>query len=137
MSQPAVMFADPEARAKALLWAGMTGRPEAYATTSISVDPASASLAGDASHLQVELEGSDSTDYPILEHSQVRVTAYVAKGKRSNAKDLASLAQGLLLSHAGIFPGTGRSDVVKDPDTGNLMVWFLVRVDTSATPIAS
>lgn len=137
MSRPAVVFADPEARARSLLIADMTGRPEAYATTSITTSFPTTALTGNGTHLQVELEAADSTDYPVRERAQVRVTAYAPKGKRDNVKNLASLAQGLFLSHDGVFPQTGRSDVITDPDTQNLMCWFLVRVDLLASVLAS
>jgi hypothetical protein len=64
-------------------------------------------------------------------------------GGRSDAKHLASLAQGLLYawdgdaSVAGTSPLVGRSDVITDPTTKNLMVWFTFRVSLKATLLAS
>jgi hypothetical protein len=137
MSLPAVVFGDPEATVRESLIAGMTGRPEAYATTSVSTYFPATPLAGDDTHLQVELEGTNSEDYPVRERTQVRITAYAAPGRRSNAKDLATLAQGLLLSLPGVFPSTGRSSVIKDPETRNLMCWFLIRADLLAIPLTT
>lgn len=109
---------------------------------SVSVRAAQSSLSGDATAVQVELESGNVVDFPVTERAQVRVTCYAGAGKRSNVKALASLALGLLARMhtadvAGVVPMIGRSDVVEDPDTGNLMCWVLVRVDLKATQLAS
>jgi hypothetical protein len=89
--------------------------------------------------LQVDQEPADSTDYPVLERAQVRITAHVAPGRRTAVKAHASDALADLCSFpgnssvSGIFPRAGRSDVSADPDTGNLMCWVLVRVDLKAS----
>lgn len=79
----------------------------------------------------------------MTERAQVRVTCYAAPGHRSDAKSCAGLMQALLyaLADDGDVAGTkillGRSDVTTDPDTRNLMCWFLARVDLKAIPLAS
>lgn len=139
--KPLVTFTDPEALVT-YLTSTFAARVETYKPATISVKFPDAALAT-TTHLQVELETSNTTDFPILERAQVRVTAYAGPGKRTNVKALASLTQGLLLAHpgsagiAGIFPLIGRSDVIEDPTTKNLMCWFLVRVDLTATQLAS
>jgi hypothetical protein len=141
MSKPLVTFPDPEAAVINALKAAFLPRVEAYKPATITTAfPASALT--NATHVQVELEVGNADDYPIAERAQVRVTCYAAPGKRSNVKDLASLAQGLLYTHAGgdvagVDILVGRSDVITDPDTKNLMVWFLARVNLKATLLAS
>ena len=141
MAKPLVTFADPESLVTWLA-AQFVPRVETYKPATISVKFPAAALLG-TTHLQVELESESVADYPVLTRAQVRVTAYAAPGKRSDVKRLASLAQGILLAHpgsadiAGIFPLIGRSDVIEDPTTKNLMCWFLVRVDIKATQLAS
>lgn len=142
MTKPLVTFADPEALVIAYLKAQFVPRVETYKPATVTVD-FPASVLTTATHLQVEIESSGDADRPILERGQIRVTAYAGPGKRTNVKLLASLAQGLLYRHpgdssaAGIFPLIGRSDVIEDPTTKNLMVWFLARVDLKATQLAS
>lgn len=142
MTKPEVAFADPERLVIDYLRGRFTGRTEPYLPATITTDFPASALSG-ATHLQVELELGGADDYPVTERAQVRLTAYSAPGRRSDAKNLAGLAQALLYAHpgdanvAGAKILLGRSDVTKDPDTGNLMCWFLGRVDLKATPLAS
>lgn len=141
MTGPLVVFADPEGVEIDYLKAAFLPRSEAYKPATVSTSFPSATLVN-ATHVQVELEGGDARHYPVTERAQVRFTCHVPPvrragdtiGGRSDVKDLASLTQGLIYTQPGnndVF-GTrilvGRSDVVKDPDTGNLMVWFLAEV---------
>lgn len=86
-------------------------------------------------HVQVELELGNDEDYPVTERAQMRITCHAPPGKRTDVKALASLARAHALALrsaavSGVFPmGRGRSSVITDPDTKNLMCWFLVRVD--------
>ena len=144
MAKPLVTFPDPESAVVTYLRAELAGRAEAYAPASsaIAVTFPSTTLTGDATAVQVELESGSVADYPVTERAQVRVNCHAAPGKRSNVKALASLAQGVLYgltsaSVAGVTPMLGRSDVIEDPDTGNLMCWFTVRVDLKASLLAS
>jgi hypothetical protein len=93
-------------------------------------------------HVQVELEAGNDDDYPVTERAQVRITCHAPPGKRTDVKALASLARAHAVTLrsadvSGVFPAGGRSSVITDPDTRNLMVWFLVRVDLKATLLAS
>jgi hypothetical protein len=133
--KPLVTFPDPEA-AVALYLRGL-----GIADTVTTSFP-SAGLSGTAKHLQVELEAGGVADYPVTERAQVRVTAYTAPGQRTAVKDLASLAHGHICrlqsdDVAGVAPRIGRSDVITDPTTKNLMCWFVVRVDLKANVLAS
>jgi hypothetical protein len=93
--------------------------------------------------MQVELEIGAADDYPITERARVRFTAYAAPGKRSDVKALASLTQALIASQPGSDDVAstrvilGRSNVITDPDTKNLMVWFLAEVSMQPTLLAS
>lgn len=143
MSKPLVTFPDPETVLIDFLKAEFLPRVEAYKPTSISPNFPTAALAGSATHLQVELESSNTDDYPVTERSQVRISGYANGDKRSNVKALASLSMGLLGAAegvpaiAGIEILGGRSDVTTDPTTKNLICWFLVRVNLKATLLAS
>lgn len=108
----------------------------------VGVDFPSTTLAAGVKHLQVELEAGGVEDYPVTERARVRVTAHMGPGQRGAVKDFASLAQGHLLRFqgdgvVGVVPQIGRSDVISDPTTRNLLVWFLSRVDLKATLLAS
>ena len=140
--KPLVTFPDPEALVAGYLISAFAPRSEPYKPGTITVSFPSTALTGNASHVQAELEVGGVADYPVTERAQVRVTCYAAPGKRSNVKALASLAQGLLSVYsdadvANVTPLVGRSDVITDPTTKNLMVWFTVRVDLKATVLAS
>jgi hypothetical protein len=133
--KPLVTFGDPEELAGAYL-AGL-----GIASTVGTSFPTS-TLATGVKHLQVELEAGGVADYPVTERAQVRVTCHMGPNQRGAVKDLASLAQGHLTRFAsdevsGVVPLIGRSDVITDPATKNLMVWFVVRVDLTATLLAS
>jgi hypothetical protein len=140
MSKPLVTFPDPEAAVINALKAAFLPRVETYKPATITTSfPATLTT---SAHIQVELEVGNADDYPIAERAQVRVTCYAAPGKRTDVKRLASLAQGLLYTHAGgdvagVDILIGRSDVITDPDTKNLMCWFLARVNLKATLLAS
>lgn len=100
-------------------------------------------LAKGSTAIQVDLESSDTDDYPVVERAQVRVTCHAAKGERTVVKELAGDVLADLYSWggnanvAGVVPISGRSAVSTDPDTGNVMCWVLVRVDLLATTAAS
>lgn len=144
--KPRVTFADPEAKLVAHLKATLSAAPEDYAPatvkTSIPEDAQgkATTLAG-ATHVQVELESGNADDYPVTERAQVRVTCWAPPLGRTSVKALASLAQAYVYTYAdadvaGCDIVIGRSDVIKDPATGNLMCWFLARVNLKATLLA-
>lgn len=141
--KPLVTFADPESHQVDYLKAAFTPRVEAYKPATVSTSFPAAALTGNATHVQVELEVGNADDYPITERAQVRYTCYAAPGHRTNAKALASLTQALVYAQpgdaslAGAAIRIGRSDVITDPDTKNLMVWFIATLNLKATPLAS
>lgn len=143
MSKPLVTFPDPEVHQIDYLSAAFQPRAESYKPATISPNFPTTALTGNATHVQVELEVGNADDYPITERAQLRFTCYAAPGKRSNVKALASLTQALIYSQpgdgdvSGAFITIGRSDVVTDPTTKNLMCWFLARVNLKATLLAS
>lgn len=143
MTGLAVTFADPERLQIDYFDAVLENRPESYAPATVDPRFPASPLTGDATHLQVELELGGAGDYPVTERAQVRFTVYAAPGQRDNVKDAAGLVLALFASQpggadvAGVTILIGRSDVVTDPATRNLMVWFLGRVDLKAHPLAS
>lgn len=112
---------------------------EAAAHSSVSTEFPDVPLTGTNYHLQVDLESSDTSGYPVVERAQMRVTVHTAPDKRTLAKQTASTVLRDAYSFAGnanvssIFPLSGRSAVSTDPDTGNEMCWVLLRVDLLAS----
>jgi hypothetical protein len=128
----AAIFPDPEAALVNHL------KTRLAATVSTTFPPSAIATA----HVQVELEAGNDNDYPVTERAQVRVTCHCPPGKRTDVKALASLARAHAVTLrsadvSAVFPLGGRSGVITDPDTRNLMCWFLVRVDLKATLLAS
>ena len=137
--KPLVTFPDPEAKVVNYLKTALVPRAEAYAPATVATS-FPMTLTG-RPHIQVELEVGNADDYPVTERAQVRVTCWAPPGKRSDVKALASLTQAFIYSYAdadvaGCDILLGRSDVITDPDTKNLMVWFLARVNLKATLLA-
>jgi hypothetical protein len=143
VTSPRVTFGDAERLLIDYLTAQYAPRAEAYKPTTIATDFPTVALAGNATHLQVELEASVMTGYPVAERAQVRITCWAAPTKRTNVKALASLTGALLYAHpgsssiAGTSPLIGRSSVSTDDTTKNVAVWFLARVNLKATLLAS
>jgi hypothetical protein len=111
---------------------------EAAGYATVKTDYPSTSLASNEEWLQVDLENSDTSAYPVAERAQVRVTAHLAYGRRTAVKELAGNVLADLYTYAdadvaGIVPISGRSAVSIDPDTRNVMCWVLVRVDLKAS----
>jgi hypothetical protein len=137
---PAVTFVDPESALVDMLKAAFVGRSEPYRANTISTSYPASSLTS-TRHIQVELENGDVSDYPVTERVQVRFTCHAPSGKRSDVKNLASLTMALVATlpvddSAGCFIRGGRSAVSTDPDTKNLMCWFLAEVPLLATPLS-
>lgn len=135
MSKPLVEFPDAEAAVVSYLDGAYTGPLAARKPDTISTRPPQAALPADTEWLQVELDGSFVDDFPATERATVRCTYYTATGRRSDVKAGAALASGLLAIHPGdgevwgTFPLVGRSQVITDPQTKNLMCWFTYRVN--------
>lgn len=144
--KPLVTFADPEASIGEYLETALAARSEPF-TDNVTVSAFFPTVALTKiplrTHVQVELESGNADDYPVTERCQVRFTCYAPPNARTTAKDLASLVQGLVLTHPGdadihgTRPQLGRSSVITDPATKNLMVWFTAWVDLQATQLAS
>ena len=137
----AVTFADPEVVEVDYLKARFLPRAESHKPATVTT-AFPAGVLTTTTHVQVELDLGAADDYPITERAQVRFTCYAPPGKRTDVKALASLTMALIGSQPGSasIAGTsiqiGRSPVITDPDTKNLMVWFLARVNMLATPLA-
>lgn len=135
----AVTFADPEALAKSYFESVLVGRAEAYAADTVSNKFPKVALAGDATHLQVEVDGTPTlgATYPVTKRTTLRVTAYSSPTNQNNAKDLHDLALALLAAHPGnadvvaFVPLTGDLKTT-DPATGNNLVSFTMRADMVA-----
>ncbi len=129
-----VALPDPEREVIAILAA-------ALGAGIASTDYPSTSLTSNVKRVQVDLEGGDVNDYPVTERAQVRITCHVGKAtasQRTVVKDLTDDCRRHLVTSrtaniAGIVPLGGRSGVSTDPTTGNVMCWFLVRVDLLAS----
>lgn len=134
MSKIKVTFPDPEVVVKDVL--------VATEGAIVSMDYPSARLTGTNKKIQVTLDGTDSSDYPVVERASVRVTFHTAPEKRSDVKSYASSCLAKLANYAGsttvaaFVPLIGRSAVSVDPATGNHMCWVLVRVDMKPTALA-
>lgn len=139
--KPLVTFAAPDKAARDYLRPLLVARPESYAPNTVSANFPDSLAAG--THLQVELEASNTDDYPVTERDQVRFTVWAPSGRRSDALDAASLVMAYVYTLSGVatIAGTkillGRSDVVTDPDTEYEMCWFLARIDMLAQAVAS
>jgi hypothetical protein len=106
---------------------------------SVSTDYPSARLGSTATHIQVDLEASNTDDFPVTERAQVRVVVHASEGRRGAVKAIAAEVLADLYSFtgnagiAGIVPLSGRSAISSDPTTRNVMCWVLVRVDLLAS----
>jgi hypothetical protein len=106
---------------------------------SVSTDYPSTRLSSTAVHIQVDLESSNTDDFPVTERAQVRVVVHAGEGRRGAVKAKAAEVLADLYSFtgnadiAGIVPLSGRSAISSDPTTRNVMCWVLVRVDLLAS----
>jgi hypothetical protein len=143
--KPLVTFADAEAAMHAYLVSAYGSRVEAYKPDTFSTAFPKTPLTQSPLliHLQIEREAGNLDDFPVVGRQQVRFTTYAHHAERTNVKASASLTLALVLAHpgsstiAGTRPQAGLSDVITDPDTKNLMVWFTAWVDVKATQLAS
>jgi hypothetical protein len=141
---PIVTYPDAEAELVTYLRAVYADRDEAFKPAESAIaTKMPATLTGGITYVQVVHETSPGDDYPAKERAQVRVVCWAPGDHRSDVKSLASLTQGLLNSHPGsagvgnVRTLIGRSTPTTDPDTKNLMCWFLVRVNLRGTQLAS
>lgn len=143
MTNPLVVFADPEKVIRDRLVAGYSGRLETYLPTAEHIDVKFPPPDLDGGYVQIAHEFSPADDYPAKERAQVRVVCWMPAKRRSDVKDLATLTMALLNATPGgadltiIRPLGGRSAVITDPDTQYLVCWFLVRVNLRPNQLAS
>lgn len=121
--------------AEELLIGWLRARPFASSDANLKIDTPvpSVSLSGPARYVQVESAGA-TLSTRTQEFVTVRLVAWTPKGTRGAVKALASQVRSQALQHPGddnvfgVFPLTGRSSVVADPDTLNLSCWTTVNV---------
>ena len=132
--KPLVTFADPEQWAVDYLTAVLAVHGAEFgATVDVGFPKDTLSKAPLTTYVQVEHELAEDEWFPVAERAQVRFNCWVPKGERPAVKALAALVHGLVLAHDDVSPLTGRSEVITDPTTGYLMVWFTALVNTRAT----
>lgn len=130
--KPTVTLPDPEKAVIDILGGPTVAAPEFPSRT----------LTGTNKRIQVELEASNTDDYPVTSRAQVRVVSYAAPGRRDEVKADAAALLATLYAYpgdadvAGIVPLAGPSAVSTDPGTRNVACWVLVRVDLIATTVA-
>lgn len=132
--------ADPEREVIDYYQAAYIGALAGKKPTKIDTGPPQSGLSG-TTWLQVESDGTPSAD-GYHEWVTVRVVFHAPPGRRSDAKEGAALAAGLL----GIHPGNervagtkqllGRSRPTIDPTTKNVMCWFTFRVTMRPLKVA-
>lgn len=144
MTGPLVEFGDPERAIIDYLAGAYIGALAERKPTEFDVHPPVRTLVSGVSRLQVELDGTPIVE-PMIERATIRCTYHVSPStpdKRDAVKKGASLARGLVLSHPGdevvwgTQPLVGRSRVLTDPDTSNLMVWFTIRANLRPLKVA-
>jgi hypothetical protein len=140
--KPRVTFGDAESLQIDYLTAEYEGRSEEYKPASIDPRFPSAKLVN-ATHIQVEGESLGTQDYPVAGRARVRFTCYAPPTKRDWVKQLAVLTMALVYAQPGTaeIEGAsipiGPSDVITDPDTKNLMVWFQAEITLAPALLAS
>lgn len=138
----AVTFADAEAATRTVLLNALASRSEVYKPATITNKFPTSALTGNATHLQVEVDGTPTfSTYPVTKRTTVRVTAYSAPTNQDNAKNLHNLAAALLSAHPGdadtfgFVVLTGDLKAV-DSATKNNLVSFTARVNLRPTALA-
>lgn len=130
-----IEFGDAERMVIDFFNAAYTGAIASRKPTTITTKPPSTSLTDTQTWLQVTVDGTP-LEMPIIETPTVRVVYYTAAGSRTEVKRGASLAFGLLDTLSNTKRLVGRSGVIEDPDTNNLMCWFTYRVSLRPIPVA-
>ncbi len=138
--RPQVTFPDAERALLGFLGPLWAARSEPFKPATRSNKFPSAALAGNATHLQVELDGTPLVEYPATERATVRFTFWSAPSSQDNAKQGASITQALIATHPGdddVWSTrilTGRLKGVDD-DTRNNFVSFTARVSLRPTAL--
>lgn len=95
---------------------------------------------GTPSHVQVAWDGTPFMEWPVTTRPTIRVTVWASSP--SEAKRLAAVAQGVLLSHPGgdgvsaIQPGVGVMPA-RDDDTQAELAWFTVLATVRNVPLGA
>lgn len=139
--KPEAFFPDPEAAMIRHLEGRWEDRVEAYKPTSFSNKFPKNKLTGDATHVQVALDGTPITEgYPATERCTVRFTVWAAPGKPSNAKDAATRCEAFVYSHPGdvdVWSTKRLTGRLKGTDqaSGNEFVSFTARINMRPTAL--
>jgi len=134
--KPLVMFPDAE-RAMVNLLTTLLGVYEPGYTVGVGV-PDGWSPGSSYPHLQVAWDGTPLQAYPVVQHATIRLVAWAYD--TTEAKRLASLAEGLALAYegdaeiSGIRPLTGVLPA-QDPDTRAEIASVTVRVTVRSEPV--
>lgn len=141
--KPEVRFGDPEEAMRDYLKAKWLPRSEPYkpAQSAFTNSFPKNALTGDATHVQIELDGTPSVEgYPAVERCTVRFTVWSAKGKPSNAKEAATRTEAFVYSHPGdakVWSTKRLTGRLKGTDqaSGNEFVSFTARVNMRPTAL--
>lgn len=98
--KPLVTFPDAEAAMRDYLGPLWAARSESYKPDVIS-NKFPGALAVGATHLQVELDGTPTVEYPATERATVRFTYWTHALAPDDAKDGAAITQALVATHPG------------------------------------
>lgn len=135
-----VTFPDAEAVMLAYLKPLWEARAETSRPATFSNAFPTAAPVGVRTHLQVELDGTPTVEYPAVERATVRFTLWSAPGKTDSVKAAAAITQGLVATHPGSAQVgatrilTGRLKGV-DPATKYPFVSFTARVSLRPTAL--
>lgn len=128
-----MVFPDAERALREYLAPLWAARADVFEPATITNKFPATALAGNATHLQVELDGTPTVEYPATERATVRFTFWSAPSSQDNAKNGAAVTQAFVATHPGdddVWSTrilTGRLKGV-DPDTRNNFVSFTARV---------
>jgi len=134
--KPVVVHEDPERALQGVLESLLRGRGD---TTPISATLPSGWTTASGRRIVVQWDGTPTVRPPVLFSASVRVTVWAAKP--TDAKMLATLCQGLLLSYRG-GPDIARLGLLagilatQDPDNRAPIASFTVRVDMRGRVLA-
>lgn len=134
--KPVVVHEDPERALQGVLEGLLRGRGD---STPISATLPSAWTVKAGRHIVVQWDGTPTVRPPVLFSASVRMTCWAARP--TDAKALAILCQGLLLSYRG-GPDIARLGLLagilatQDPDNKAPIATFTVRVDMRGRVLA-
>jgi hypothetical protein len=130
VTKPTVVYGDAEVRVRELLTELLTELLAAEECT-VAIGMPRGWTVDAPLHVEVAWDGTPVLAHPVVAFATIRVTVHGADP--TPVKDLAALAQGLLLAERNIRSLTGLAPV-RDPD-GPELASFTVRVATRSTPV--